>query len=140
MEEMELQERPGFFSRIKGYFVREDEFYEEEGQETATPTNPTTTYRVHTRSQYGITVRRNVASFQDAVMAADGLKRGEQQIMNLTSCDETLREKIKDFMSGVNYSQEGTWEELGTNVYLLAPVHANVEVAPASPRMAAARN
>jgi FtsZ-interacting cell division protein YlmF len=68
------------------------------------------------------------------------LKRGEQQIMNLSSCDETLREKIKDFMSGVNYSQEGTWEELGTNVYLLAPVHANVEVAPASPRMAAARN
>jgi cell division inhibitor SepF len=81
-----------------------------------------------------------VQSFQDAVAAADGLKHGDQQVLNLTGCDTTLREKIKDFMCGVNYSQEGTWEELGENVYLLAPPNAMVDVAPATPRVTAAKN
>lgn len=139
MEElMESQEKAGFFSRFTNIFTkdREEEMYEEED------VAPTSAPRLHLRpaTRYHITVRRQVTSFQDAVAAADGLKRGEQQILNLTSADAAAREKIKDFMAGVNYAQEGYWEELGDNVYLLAPNHACVECAPATPRMQAARN
>lgn len=139
-DQLELQDeqQSGFFSRVKGWFQKEEEYVDDETYET--PTSARSTYRVHTRGQYQITVRRMVQSFQDAVSAADGLKRGDQQVLNLSSCDASLREKIKDFMCGVNYSQEGTWEELGENVFLLAPPNALVEVAPATPRMTAAKN
>lgn len=139
MEELEIrEERPGIVNRFKSWFSRDDEFVEEEEYDTSSVT-PTPT-RTYARSQYNVTVRRMVHSLSDAVSAADGLKRGELQILNLSSCEISLREKIKDFMSGVNYSQEGTWEELGENVFMLAPPFADVEVAPASPRMTAQKN
>jgi len=72
--------------------------------------------------------------------AANGLKRGEQQILHLSATDVALRQKIVDFMCGVNFSQEGTWEEVGENVYLIVPASAYVEVAPATPRMTALKN
>lgn len=134
MEEIEIQERPGFFTRIAGVFSRgepmEDDF------EEAVPARA----RLSPQIRYHVTVRRQILSFQDAVAAADGLKKGEQQILNLTAADSALREKIKDFMCGVNYAEEGTWEELGESIYLLAPPQAQVDVAPATPRMAAAKN
>lgn len=72
--------------------------------------------------------------------AANGLKCGEQQILNLASTETALRQKIVDFMCGVNYAQEGTWEEVGENIYLVVPANAYVEVAPATPRMQASKN
>jgi len=137
-EALDYQEKPGLFSRISGIFVKdreEDEVYEEEVAPTSAPR-----LSLKSAARYSITVRRQVVSFQDAVAAADGLKRGDQQILNLTGAEPAVREKIKDFMAGVNYSQEGYWEELGDNVYLLAPSHANVECAPATPRMQSVRN
>ena len=91
-------------------------------------------------ARYTVTVRRQIVAFEDAMAAAEGLKRGEQQILNLSSTEASVRQKIVDFMCGVNYAQEGTWEEVGENVYLIVPSFAYVEVAPATPRMAAARN
>ncbi len=127
--------KPGIFSKLAGLVNRHQDDYEDDfDAPVATP------LRVHSAHRYSITVRRQVVSFQDAVAAADGLKRGEQQVLNLTLASDELREKIKDFMCGVNYAAEGTWEELGENVYLLAPASAFVEVAPASPRMQADRN
>ena len=90
--------------------------------------------RLSASHTHHFTVRRQVVSFQDAVVAADGLKRGETQILNLSMATSDLREKIKDFMCGVNYSAEGSWEELGEHIYLLAPSTAYIDVAPASPR------
>ena len=72
--------------------------------------------------------------------AANGLKCGEQQILNLSSTESALRQKIVDFMCGVNYAQEGTWEEIGDNIFLVVPGNAYVEVAPATPRMNAVKN
>lgn len=123
--------KPGFFSRLAGLVNRTQDDYEDDYE---------TPLRVHAAARYSITIRRQVVSFQDAVAAADGLKRGEQQVLNLTMATADLREKIKDFMCGVNYAAEGTWEELGDNVFLLAPASAFVEVAPASPRMQSERN
>jgi cell division inhibitor SepF len=127
--------KPGLFSRLAGLVRREE--WEDDFESPTVPPNP---LRVASAHRYNITVRRQIVSFQDAVSAADGLKRGEQQVLNLTMATPELRDKIKDFMCGVNYAAEGTWEELGENVYLLAPASAYVEVAPSSPRMAAQNN
>jgi cell division inhibitor SepF len=135
MEEVVDQDRPGFFGRISGWFSRDRDL--EEDYEEAAGVRPhalTPSYR------YTVTVRKNVATMDDALAAANGLKRGEQQVLNLCSADPVIRQKIVDFMSGVNFAEEGTWEELGENIYMLAPASAYVEVAPATPRMASMRN
>lgn len=135
----ETIERPGFFGRMSdkvvSLFHRDEEFEDDFDNSFSKPS-----LKVHAAHRYHVTVRRQVVSFQDAVAAADGLKRGEQQILNLTMATPELREKVKDFMCGVNYTAEGSWEELGENVFLLAPASAFVEVAPASQRMVSARN
>ncbi|MCE9557698.1 MAG: cell division protein SepF [Armatimonadetes bacterium] len=132
----EEAERPGFFTKVSTFFSRDRDI--EGDEETEFPTSPK--LRVHQAPRYSITVRRQVTSFNDAVAAADGLKNGEQQIMNLSAADAHTREKIKDFMAGVNYAQEGHWEELGDNVYLLAPHFAAVDTVAASPKAQAQRN
>ncbi len=132
----ETLEQTGFFGRIRDLFRHQDEEEFLDTDQAPARNN----LRVHTVHRYHITVRRQIVTFQDAVAAADGLKRGEQQILNLSGCATDLREKIKDFMCGVNYNAEGTWEELGEGVYLLAPASAHVEVAPASQRMISGRN
>ena len=134
MEELALQDKPGLFTRIAGMFTREE--FEDE-VDTYQSSKPLTIRSAH---RYTVTVRRQVVSFDDAMAAADGLKKGEQQILNLSSTEPALRQKIVDFMSGVNFAQEGTWEEVGDDVYLIVPANAYVEVAPATPRMNAMRN
>jgi len=134
MEETIVNEKPGFFSRLTGVFTRADEF---EAEEEVTASTPLTMRGAH---RYTVTVRRQIVSFDDAMAAAAGLKRGEQQILNLAGTEPVLRQKIVDFMCGVNYAHEGTWEEVGEHIYLIVPASAYVEVAPATPRMNAVRN
>jgi cell division inhibitor SepF len=138
MEEMELQDKPGLFGKLAGIFTREDE--EEEVEETRETRRPARAAENRNIYKYQVTIRRQIVSFEDALAAAQGLKRGEQQVLNLTLTEPSLREKIKDFMCGVNFAQEGTWEEVGENIYLVVPANVFVEVAPASPRQIATRN
>ncbi len=134
MEET-IEARPGLLSRLTSYFRREEEEYEDLDAPAGA-----SSLRVHSAHRYNVCVRRQIVAFQDAVAAADGLKRGDQQILNLTMANAELREKIKDFLCGVGYAAEGVWEELGDNVYLLAPATAFVDVAPPSPRVQAQKN
>jgi cell division inhibitor SepF len=106
--------------------------------EVQTPPLPSLQLRASHR--YTVTVRRQITMFEDAMAAANGLKSGEQQVMNLAGTDPQTRQKIVDFMSGVNFAQEGTWEEIGEHVYLIAPANAYVEVVPATARASALRN
>ncbi|HWD38489.1 MAG TPA: cell division protein SepF [Fimbriimonas sp.] len=137
MDESLYEEKPGLFSRVAGLFNR-PEVYEDELEET----QPAATRGVRLKSnyRYTVTVRRQITCFEDALAAANGLKSGEQQILNLSGTDSATRQKIVDFMSGVNYAQEGTWEEIGENIYLIVPQHAYVEMVPASTRGTALRN
>ena len=137
MEEIEDQERQGLFGKLAGIFTREED---EEVDEVREPKRMARAADVRTVYKYHVTIRRQIVSFEDALSAAQGLKRGEQQILNLTQTEPSLREKIKDFMCGVNFSQEGTWEEVGDNIFLVVPANVFVEVAPASPRQMAGRN
>jgi cell division inhibitor SepF len=138
MEEMVLQDKPGLFTRIAGIFTRPDE-YEEDEMPVAEGNNKSA-LTLRSAYRYTVTVRRQIVSFDDAMAAANGLKRGEQQILNLSATDPAIRQKIVDFMCGVNFAQEGTWEEIGENVYLIVPANAYVEVAPATPRITALKN
>lgn len=138
MEEMELQDKPGLFGKLAGIFTREDE--EDEVEETREARRSARAADNRNIYKYQVTIRRQIVSFEDALAAAQGLKRGEQQVLNLTLTEPSLREKIKDFMCGVNFAQEGTWEEVGENIYLVVPANVFVEVAPASPRQIATRN
>ncbi|HVL40416.1 MAG TPA: cell division protein SepF, partial [Fimbriimonadaceae bacterium] len=115
MDELELQEKPGIFGRLASMLSRreEDEYEDEEPQSRTYPAR--NGFKAH------ITVRRQITSFDDALEAATGFKAGEQQILNLTATDPVQRQKIVDFMCGVNFAQEGTWEEIGENIYLVAP-------------------
>ena len=136
MEEMQLQDKPGLFGRLANIFTRTEEV-EEDVDETEGRPNALTLKAAY---RYTVTVRRQIVSFDDAMAAANGLKRGEQQILNLAGTDPAIRQKIVDFMCGVNFAQEGTWEELGENIYMVVPASAYVEVAPATPRMTALKN
>jgi len=137
MEETMLEEKAGFFGRVLSKFTRTD-VYEEEVEQM--PEKNVTTIGMRRDYRYTVTVRRQITSFDDAVAAAHGLKRGEQQIINLTGTEPVLRQKIVDFMSGVNFAHEGTWEEIGDAIYLVVPQNAYVEVAPATARTSALRN
>jgi cell division inhibitor SepF len=143
MEEMVIQDKPGFFGRIVGMFSRTEEYevIEEEAAPMATDrVGAMASAQLRQNYRYTVTVRRQITSFDDAMAAANGLKRGEQQILNLSATDAVTRQKIVDFMCGVNFAQEGTWEEVGENVYLIVPSNAYVEVAPPTPRVNALRN
>lgn len=125
----DLAGKPGLFERIFSLVQRtENEEFEDDRDVV-----PTSHLRVNTNHSHHFTVRKQIVAFQDAVIAADGLKRGETQVINLSLAPPDLREKIKDFMCGVNYTAEGSWEEIGDNVYLLAPGNIYVELAPSSP-------
>jgi cell division inhibitor SepF len=142
MDEMAIQDRPGIFSRLAGMFTRTEEFVEEEEPEVTNERGVTTAGGLKLRQdyRYTVTIRRQITSFDDAMAAANGLKRGEQQILNLSATDPVTRQKIVDFMCGVNFAQEGTWEEVGEHVYLIVPSNAYVELAPPTPRMNARNN
>lgn len=135
MEETVIQsERSGFFSRVLNRFSSVEIDDEEMDSGAVHPSSLRPSY------SYNATVRRSVVSLDDAGAAAAGLKAGDMQILNLTETDPALRQKIVDFLYGVSYALEGNWEEIGTHIYMFAPRHAYVEMAPASPRSQAARN
>jgi cell division inhibitor SepF len=137
MEEIGLQEKPGLFNRLVGRFLtQEEEYVDEPASDAAKDGAP----KLRQDYRYTVTVRRQVTAFEDALAAANGLKRGEQQILNLSGCNPELREKIVHFMCGVNFAQEGTWEEVADHTYLVVPATAYVEVAPSTPRVNAIRN
>lgn len=143
MEETATEGRTGLLGKIVGRFVRQDDEYEEE-EEACEPVRPSglDTRREYVPAARGYTVclRKQIVSFDDVLEAAHSLKRGEQQILNLTSCEPATRQKIVDFMAGVNFSENGTWEEVGTDIYLICPLGTYLETCPANSRMNSLRN
>jgi len=136
MEELELQDKPGFFSKLTGMFMHPRDDEEQEPYESPR----TRTVQLRSAYKYNVTVRRQVMSFDDALAAANGLKNGEQQILNLAHTEPLLRQKVVDFMCGVNYALEGSWEEIGEHIYLVVPSTTYVEIAPPTTRSHSCRN
>ena len=89
---------------------------------------PTPALRLDTARRTHITVRRAVQSFDDARRAADGLKEGLQQIINLEQTAPDMAERIIDFLNGSTYAIDGSVEKIGEQVYLFTPSTVLIDV------------
>ncbi len=98
-----------------------------------------TTLRMDQSRQTHITVRRAIQTFDDARRAADGLKDGQQQIVNLEQTSSDMTERIIDFLNGATYALDGSVEKIGEQVYLFTPstVIIDIEDKPTTPVRAA---
>jgi cell division inhibitor SepF len=119
-------EQRGLWSRIKETIGLHEELEEEEEFETGENKPPVTLRLQSARVSY-VSVRMP-RSFDDARIAADGLKDGRQQIINLENTPQEMSERIIDFLNGVTYALNGFVEKVGDRVYLFAPSNVIIEV------------
>ncbi len=138
----------GIMSRLFGH-LRGNDDYEEEQEDVAAPENQTQPIPQQTRASGGsssplkqrgnplridqahqtrITVRRSVQTFDDARRAADGLKNGQQQIVNLEQTPVEMAERITDFLNGATYALDGSVEKIGEQVYLFTPASVVIDI------------
>ncbi len=134
MDEFEMTESPGFFSRIFGRGRDADVFDDDADVEEERSHRPGTrnssrmdVVRIHEK-RYTVCVRREVYTFEDAMAAAQSFKAGDQQILNLTQTEPTLRKTIEDFLSGVAFGMEGSFDPVAPQVYVLAPQTARIDL------------
>lgn len=128
-EKYEIQEeRLSFWSRLRERFFPTEDL----GEEAEPRPHSARLQRFH---PYHVCVRKEVHSLEDARLAADGLKEGKQQILNLASTPPGMRERIVDFLNGVVYALEGSVEKVGEHVFLYAPHQAIVEAPPPTMRL-----
>ncbi len=133
---MEEYERRNWFLRLKdGLFGTEEPEEDENGNAVVTPISATktqtpaaTNLRLQTSRGGRVAVRLNAQVFEDAKLAADGLKAGEHQIVNLERATPQMGERIIDFLNGVCYALDGTVERVGEKVYMFVPANVAVEV------------
>lgn len=146
----EQRPRNGMMAKFNRFFGR-DEYDDEEEEEMQEPQQPAlqpqqppvsrtsggalnpqrrgvTALRIEQTRQTQITVRRAVHSFDDARRAADGLKEGQQQIVNLEQTPADMSERITDFLNGATYAIEGSVEKIGEQVYLFTPNSVTIDV------------
>jgi cell division inhibitor SepF len=124
----EYEARPTLWARVRTWVG----LNREEDEDEALPAHATDV-RYRRVSAYHITIRKEVLSFEDARVAADGLKAGVQQILNLAATPQGLRERVIDFLNGVVYAIEGSVERVSEHVFVYAPPQAIID-APTSAR------
>ena len=150
-EAEEYEEKSGsgplawLWDRFKGhddYEEEEDEVAEPQPQQQHTPSaprpsagnsfaplrRPGAALRLDQARPTHVTVRRAVHSFDDARRAADGLKGGQQQIVNLEQTPADMAERIVDFLNGATYALDGSVEKIGEQVYLFTPSSVVIEI------------
>jgi cell division inhibitor SepF len=64
--------------------------------------------------------------FEVAQTIADRLRAGAPVLVDLSGCDRQLAGRLMDFCSGLVYALEGTLQQVGSEVLLLAPDHVDV--------------
>jgi cell division inhibitor SepF len=141
------QTRDGFFARIKRSFMGHEEWDDEEDdiRENASASHSASAsvrgatpvislsrrsngLRLEQSKRAHVTVRRSVQNFDDARRAADGLKDGQQQIVNLEQTPADMAERIIDFLNGATYALDGSVEKIGEQVYLFTPSSVTIDV------------
>jgi len=123
----EEYESQGFWSRMRDKMFGPDQLAEEEEEAPlAAPGRPA--IRLHNARTVHVDVRRSAFSLEDACASADGLKRGNQQVVNLEKTAPHTADRLVDFLSGVTYALDGRVERLGEKVYLFAPANVQIEL------------
>lgn len=118
----------GFFNRLGRRWKdltgmqEEEEEYEERTNGTAHRAPRRDTFRIASTREGSISVMP-VANFGDIQKAADRLKSGEPQIINLEKCPAEVSERLIDFLNGVTYALDGYVEKVSEGAYLFTPSH-----------------
>ena len=119
----------GLWTRMRERVFGVDDREELTEEEAATPdARRRAAIRLEAARGTRVAVRLNATVFNDARVAADGLKSGQQQIVNLERAAAPMAERIIDFLSGVAFALDGAVEKIGEKVYLFAPANVNVEI------------
>lgn len=124
--------RKNFWTRLRDGLLGTEET-DEEYADGAAPSPETAqsrkqALRLQTARGGRVAIRLNAQVFEDAKLAADGLKSGEHQIVNLERATPQMGERIIDFLNGVCYALDGTVERVGDKVYMFVPANVQVEV------------
>ena len=132
MEQAEEQEpEGGFFSRLKNRFIPEDEEYDEREAAPGSRT-PRQTFRIASLRESTITVMP-VMDFADIQRAADRLKSGEPQVINLEKTPPEISERLIDFLNGVTYALDGEVQRVAEGAYLYTPSHITIHAEGSEP-------
>lgn len=106
----------------------EDENEENEDFEPVVPSNkkgPNKVVNIHTASTAKVSIVRPV-DFAEATVICDDLKNRKIIVINTTSLDLKIAQRLLDFVSGACYALGGEFQEIEKGVYILSP--SNVEV------------
>ncbi|MDO8682744.1 MAG: cell division protein SepF [Armatimonadota bacterium] len=94
---------------------------------------PITLRLSHSRTNT-VSVWQSIQSLDNAQQAADGLKEGRSQIVNLEKASPEICARVIDFLNGVTYALDGYVEKVGDKVYLFTPANVVIDVANGSER------
>lgn len=129
----------GLWQRIVGRFTgtpEEEEAYEEPNGAKAYQTpKRRDTFRIAAAREGSISVMP-VTSFGDIQKAADRLKGGEPQIINLEKTPAEVAERLIDFLNGVTYALDGYVEKVSEGAYLFTPSHIAIHADGPEPAQA----
>lgn len=126
-EQSEYEEYPpqkSLMARLRDRFLGSDV----DEEEVEPLPNRRGSLRIDSARGVCVAVRLSATSFNDARTAADGLKSGQQQIVNFDRADPATAERLLDFLNGVTFALDGSVERVGEKVYLFAPANVRVEV------------
>lgn len=125
----DYEEQPrGFWTRIKervglGEYDEFEDMLDDPGG-----TQRPVTLRIHPSRMHHISVWKSIQSLDNAQEAADGLKAGHQQIVNLEKASPEICGRVIDFLNGVTYALNGYVEKIGDRVYLFTPANYQIDV------------
>ena len=67
-------------------------------------------------------------SFSDAQQVAEHIKAKKVVIINMKRTDKELGKRIIDFLSGISYAVEAKLQKIADNIFLLAPLHIEINI------------
>jgi cell division inhibitor SepF len=95
--------------------------------------HPVTLKLSHSRMG-SVSVWQSIQSLDNAQQAADGLKEGRSQVVNLEKASPEICARVIDFLNGVTYALDGYVEKVGDKVYLFTPATVVIDVANGAER------
>lgn len=132
------------FNKIKGFFVGDDYDYDDEYDEiedeivdsemedddTIEPVISNSkknnkVVNIHTSASAKVVISKPLA-YDDATEISDALKNRKIVVINTSSLENRVAQRLLDFISGSCYALSGELQEIEKGVYLLSP--SNVEV------------
>lgn len=128
----EEEHEGGFWNRLLGRRDRHDD-EEEEVQEDRGNASRRNTFRIASAREGSISVMP-VGTFADIQKAADRLKSGEPQIINLERTPPEVSERLIDFLNGVTYALDGYVEKISEGAYLFTPSHIAIHAETSEPK------